>query len=258
MIEKIIALFQAPTEVDKNGNVLQHESYKSVEPIEHKHKHFQLPIARNVIKQNIVNKDDFMAFINEYKTDQTKIFYDQGHIEAVFNYSAADKADYGDSSCVMSLRETRDFAEFQRHIEADLSQKQFIRILKRMEPYITAFDDKDVDDMDIIEIAESLQATKNINSVMRNTQQAFILDTEVKAGNSEMTIPRFITFKMPIFKNDLKLESEFKVELFLQGGDGGFIANLVCYKLEQTIEEAVRELTTQVQNGCDGIDSFMI
>ena len=158
----------------------------------------------------------------------------------------------------MELAYTRDFKEFREHIEADLSQKQFIRILKRMEPYITAFDDKAVDDMDIIEIAENLQATKNINSVMRNTQQAFVLDTEVRAGHSSMTIPRFITFKMPVYKNDLKLESEFKVELFLQGGEGGFIANLVCYKLEQTVEETVRELTTQVQNGCDGIDSFMI
>ena len=176
----------------------------------------------------------------------------------MFNYSTKEEADYADSYCRMILLQTIDFIEFKNHIERDLSQKEFIRILKRMEPYITAFDDKAVDDMDIIEIAENLQATKNINSIMRNTAQSFVLDTEVRAGNSELTIPRFITFKIPIYKNDLKLESEFKVELFLQGGDGGFEANLVCYKLEQTIEETVRELTTQVCNGCDNVDSFMI
>ncbi len=258
MINKIIGLFQKPTEVDKNGNILQHENYTAVKPIEHNQKFFELPIARNVLQQHIVNKYDFIDFINEYKTDATKLFYDQRKIRAVFNYSTVEVADHGDSYVEMILTETRDFEEFHNHIERDLSQKDFIRILKRMEPYIIAFDDKPVDDMDIIEIAENLQATKNINSIMRNTAQAFVLDTEVKAGNSEMTIPRFITFKLPIYKNDLKLESEFKVELFLQGGDNGFNANLVCYKLEQSVEETVRELTQQVCNGCDDIYSFMI
>lgn len=258
MIDKILKMIQPAQDIDKNGNILQHTNYKAVKPIEQEEKHFQHPIARHVIAQSIVNKYDFIEFINEYKTDATKIFYNQDHIRAKFNYSTAEKADHGDSYCLMVLEHTRDFAEFSSCIEADLSQKDFIRILKRMEPYITAFDDKAVDDMDIIEIAENLQATKNIHSVMRNTSQAFILDTEIKAGNKELMIPRFITFKMPVYRNDLKLESEFKVELFLQGGDGGFVANLVCYKLEQTIEETVRELTKQVQNGCDGIDSFMI
>lgn len=258
MLEKILGLFQKPTDTDENGNILQHENYRVVEPLEHKEKFFKLPISRNVIQQNIVNKYDFIAFINEYKNDATKIFYNEHQIKAVFNYSTVDIADHGDSYCQMDLRPTRDFAEFKKHIETNLSQKDFIRILKRMEPYIIAFDGKTVDDMDIIEIAENLQATKSINSVMRNTAQAFLLDTEVKAGNSSLTIPRFITFEIPVYQNDLKLESEFKVELFLQGGEGGFTANLVCYKLEQSLDEAVRELTQQVQNGCDGIESFMV
>ncbi len=258
MIEKIIELFQKPTETDLNGNILQHENYRSIKPTEHNQKFFELPISRNVIEQTIVNKYDFIDFINEYKTDATKLFYDQHSIKAIFNYSTAEVANHGDSFVAMFLEQTRDFAEFHNHTENNLSQKQFIRILKRMEPYIIAFDDKPVDDMDIIEIAENLQATKNINSIMRNTAQAFVLDTEVKAGNSELTIPRFITFKMPILKNDLMLESEFKVELFLQGGDSGFEANLVCYKLEQTIDEAVREITSQVSKGCDGVSSYMI
>lgn len=258
MIEKIIGLFQKPTEVDKNGNVLQHENYRSVKPIEQEYKFFKHPIARNVIQQSIVNKEDFISFINEYKTDATKIFFNHTAIKAQFNYSTSEHADHGDSYCLMDLEHTRDFSELKRHIESDLSQKDFIRILKRMEPYIIAFDDKEVDDMDIIEIAENLQATKNINSVQRNTQQAFILDTEVRAGNSSMEIPRFITFKIPVYKNELSLQSEFKVELFLQGGDGGFIANLVCYKLEQTVDEATRELTEQVCEGCEGVKSYMV
>lgn len=258
MLDKFLTFFQKPTTQDANEYIVTHRDYTTQPPIEHKQKFFELPIARNVINQKITSKVDFIDFINAYSTDSTKLFYTTEIIKAVFNYSTKEKADYGDSICSMPLDKTRDFDEFQNHIEQDLSQKQFIRILKRMEPYIIAFDDKLVDDMDIIEIAEHLQATKNINSVQRNTHQAFVIDAEIKAGNSNMTIPRFITFKMPIFQNDLEMEAEFRVELFLSADDRGFIANLVCYKLEQTIDEAVRKITTSVQLACSNIPSYMV
>ena len=40
MINKIIELFQKPQDVDENGNILQHQNYKAVEPLEHKEKFF--------------------------------------------------------------------------------------------------------------------------------------------------------------------------------------------------------------------------
>lgn len=258
MIQKIIGLFQRPTDIDANGNILQHEAYNVEPPIEQNEKFFRHPIARNVIEQTIVNKNDFIAFINEYKTEATKIFYDECSIVAKFNYSTANTADYGDSYCQMVLDKTKDFSEFIAHIDTGINQKLFIRFLKRMEPYITHFDRKPADDMDIIEVAEHLHATKNINSVQRNTQQAFVVDAEIKAGNSSFEIPRYITFSIPVFKNDIDLSATFEIELFLDAMDGGFEVNLACYKLDQTIEETVRELTRQAQDGCDGIKSFMV
>ena len=258
MIQKIVNLFQKPTETDANGNILQHENYKVERPVETKHKHFAYPIARNVIEQAISNKYDFIEFVNEYKTEATKIFYNENVIRAVFNYSTSDKADHGDSCASMVLKRTRDFNEFKNAIDAHLTQQQFIRLLKRLEPYIIAFDDKPVDDMDIIEVAENLQSSKNINSVQRNTSQTFVIDAEVRSGNSSFEIPRFITFKLPVFQNDIMLTAEFKTELFITAGDSGFEVTLACYKLDQSVEETLRELTRQVQNGCDGISSYMI
>lgn len=257
MIEKIVKLFQKPTETDANGNVLQHENYKVERPVEAKHKYFAYPIARNVIEQSIANKYDFIEFVNEYKTPATKIFYNDQSIRAVFNYSTAEQADHGDSYAKMVLEKTRDFKEFENAIDAQLAQKQFIGLIKRLEPYITAFDDKPVDDMDIIEVAENLQASKNINSVQRNTAQTFVIDAEIRSGNSSFEIPRFITFKMPVFQNDIMLTSELKTELFITADDSGFEVTLACYKLEQSVEDTLRELTRQVQNGCNGISSYM-
>jgi len=126
------------------------------------------------------------------------------------------------------------------------------------EPYIVWFDGRNVDDMDIIELAENLQATTNVNSIQRNTGKSFTLDVEVRSGNSNITIPRYITFNIPLFQNDIALKTRFDVELFLEIKDSEFVINLVCYKTDQTIEETLRELIIQIQNGCNGVESFMI
>ena len=251
MLDKLVGLLQKPVEMIK-GKVIIHKDYNYENETNYKP-----PLARNVIQQKILDKYDFIEFVNEYKGEQTKLFYNENRLKAVFNYPSVDKADYEDSHCSMPLVCTDDFTMFSSLIDTTLTQKQFILALKRFEPYITAFDNKQVDDMDIIEIAENLQATKNINSVQRNTQQKFTLDVEITAGNSELIIPRYITFEFPVYKNDLQLKTEFTVELFLNGGDGGFEARLMCYRLEQLVEEALKELTKQVQSGLDGIDSFM-
>lgn len=251
MLDRLVGLLQKPVEIIK-GRVLTHKDYISEEET-----NYRPALSRNVISQKVLDKYDFIEFVNEYKTDQTKLFYNENQLKTVFNYPTVDKADYGDSICLMPLVYTDDFIQFSSKLEKHLSQKEFILLLKKLEPYITSFDNKAVDDMDIIEIAENLQATKNINSVQRNTEQKFTLDVEVTAGHDKLTIPRYITFEFPVFKNDLQLKTEFTVELFLSGGDGGFEATLMCYKLDQLKEEALKELTIQVQNGLDGIDSFM-
>jgi len=254
VLDKFIGFFQKPTHVLTNGVEIQHKDYSTVK----KGKNFALPIERNVINQSIINKYDFIEFINEYKNDQTKIFYTENIVQAIFNYPTVEKADHEDSYVRMELQKTKDFIVFQSSLEDDLTQKQLIRILKRLEPCIVGFDNKKVDDMDIIEVAENLQSTKNIQSVQRNSSQAFMIDAEVKAGNGNFTVPRYINFEMPIYKNDLKIIAKFDVELFLSANEGNFTANLVCYKLEQTLEETVRELTKQVCEGCEGVESFMV
>ncbi|OCL85713.1 hypothetical protein AAX26_01780 [Aliarcobacter thereius] len=246
-----------PVAVLLDGREVAHKDYSIVE--ENRGLNFKHDIARHVINQSILNKDDFINFVNEYKTDATKIFYTQQSVKAVFNYSTPAQADFGDSVCVMQLQETTNFREFMACLDQDLSQKDLIRILKRLESSIIGFNGKEADDMDIIEIAENLQASKNIQSIQRNTVQGFMLDAEVKAGNTNYSIPRFINFSLPVFKNNLEMMVNFDCELFLEAKDGsGFVANLVCYKLDETIESAVKQLTKDVCEKCNDVQSFMI
>jgi len=253
MLKKIAESFRPVVVEFKNGVKAVHEDYKY--DTTDLPKHFEPEIARHVLNQTIVNKDDFVSFVNEYKTDATKIFYTSEVIKAVFNYTTAEKADYGDSICKMGLIPTDDFIEFKSS-QRELTQKQFVRFLKKMEPYIVAFDNKKADDMDIIEMAEHLQAIKTIDSVQRNAQQKFHLDVNIQTGKSSMTLPKIIVFEFPIFKNDRELTTRFETELFLSADDGSLVAELICYNIDQLQEETTRELTASILQGIDGVSAF--
>jgi len=217
--------------------------------------HYKPTIDRHVLNQGIVSKLDFIAFVNEYKTQATKLFYNNDRVKAVFNYSTKDTADHADSVCYMQLQETEDYNQFKIN-QCQLSQKQFVRFLKRMEPYIVAFDNNKADDMDIIEMAEHLQAIKTIDSVQRNAQQKFHLDVNIQTGKDSMILPRVITFEFPIFKNDRDMTTRFETELFLSADDGSLAAELICYNIDQLYEESIRELTSSILNDIDGVSAF--
>lgn len=253
LFNKFMDSFRPVKEDLGNGRKAIHQDYKLDEadkPI-----HFRPPIDRHVLNANILNKIDFIAFVNEYKTAATKLFYNDSQIKALFNYTTKEKADHGDSICAMQLQPTDDYMEFKRH-QTELSQKQFVRFLKRMEPYIVAFDNNKADDMDIIEMAEHLQAIKNIDSVQRNAQQKFHLDVNIQTGKDSMTLPRVITFEFPIFKNDREMTTRFETELFLSADDGSLAAELICYNIDQLYEESIRELTNSILNDIDDVSAF--
>ncbi len=253
IINKIVDTFRPISQDLGNGVKAVHQDYK-YETTDVK-QHFKPGIARHVLNQSIVDKNDFIAFVSEYKTNATKLFYNNNIVKAVFNYSTVENADYGDSVCKMDLILTEDFVEFKNNQE-QLTQKQFVRFLKKMEPYIVALDNKKADDMDIVEMAEHLQAIKTIDSVQRNAQQKFHLDVNISTGKSSMTLPKIIAFEFPIFKNDRAIMTRFETELFLSADDGALTAELICYNINQLQEETTRELTTSILQGLDGVSAF--
>jgi hypothetical protein len=105
------------------------------------------------------------------------------------------------------------------------------------------------------EINVLIDAMKSIGGGELTRQAAQNLQ---KAGNTNYTIPRYVHFTMPVYKNDLKLEVQFDCELFLEAKENSFIVNLVCYKLDEIIEKTIRDLTKDVCDSCEGVKSFMV
>lgn len=255
-IKQLIGSFREPVVNLDNGIKAVHESYKiddSEKPI-----HFKPPLSRHVISQGIVNKNDFIAFVTEYKTPATKLFYDDAKVKAVFNYSTVDEADYGDSTATMQLIQTEDYRIFKQHSGNPISQKNFIRFLKRMEPFIVAFDNKKADDMDIIEMAENLQGITTVDSIQRNASSKFIIDATVRTGKADVELPRIITFDFPIYANDRELTTRFETELFLSAQDGTFVAELICYNIDQLEEETRRQITQSICDGISDVKAFQV
>lgn len=255
-IKQLIGAFKEPVVKLDNGLKAVHESYNiddSEQPI-----YFRPPLHRHVISQGIVNKNDFIAFVTEYKTPATKLFYDNGKVKAVFNYSTVEEADYGDSTATMQLITTEDYKIFKQNSGNPISQKSFIRFLKRMEPYIVALYNKKADDMDIIEMAENLQGITTVDSIQRNASSKFTIDATVRTGKANVELPRIITFEFPIYANDRELTTRFETELFLSASDGSFTAELICYNIDQLEEETRRQLTQSICYGIEGVKSYQV
>ncbi|MFH0710100.1 MAG: DUF2303 family protein [Pseudomonadota bacterium] len=255
-LRPLIDAFRIPSVLLDNGARATHQDYKidnSMQPL-----HLKPELARHVVSQSIINKDDFIAFVTEYKTNATKLFYDDGRVKAVFNYITASQPDYGDSAALMPLIQTDDYKHYRANNGRSISQKDFIRFLKRMEPFIVALDNKKADDMDIIDMAESLQGITTIDSIQRNASNKFSIDATVRTGKANVEIPRIITFEFPIYTNDRELTTRFETELFLSAQDGAFVAELICYNIDQLEEETRRQLTQSICDSIEGVKSYQV
>src|SRR3990167_4137487 len=106
-LNNLIFAFKPPMQPLEDGAIIVHNDYKldtSKQPL-----HFKPELHRHVVSQKIINKGDFIAFVVEYKTDATKLFYNDGSVQAVFNYITAKQPDYGDSTATMPLVLTDDY-----------------------------------------------------------------------------------------------------------------------------------------------------
>ena len=85
--------------------------------------------------------------------------------------------------------------------------------------------------MDVIELAESLQAVKKFDSVQKNTSSKFSLDVEIKSGAKQaLQLPKRLTFSLPVYEADTAVIGNFEAELFVNiDTEGRFSLKLVCF-----------------------------
>lgn len=209
-------------------------------------------IQRNILSEKIGNAEDFIAFVKEFSTPATKLFYNTVGLKAIFNYPTVDKCDFGDSMAVLRLEETQEFENFKRILGKPLTQKEFIRFLKQTEPYITSHDS-----ISVIDIIQKLESVRKVTSINTNVRQNVSIDCEVKGALNKVEIPQNITLDLPIYKpTDDKL-TRFYVELFYEDVDDTLKITPECWQLGKTVDDATRDIVKDVVSKI-GLPSFMI
>ncbi len=157
----------------------------------------------------------------------------------------------------MGLGFTPFYEAFTQSVGKNLGQRDFVFLLKSLFAYITAIDGKPNDNMDVIELAESLQAVKKFDSVQKNTSSKISLDVEIKSGAKEtIQMPKNITFTLPVYEADTEAKGKFECELFVTIDEEKFGLKLVCYTAEASRREVLGEIVSKIGQKCEGIKAF--
>ncbi len=212
---------------------------------------------RNSYAINALDVDSFVNLVNEYKEPVSKLFFDDRSIRCIIDFNSKDKAEFCEKRINLGLAVTPFFKDFQDSVGKTLSQRDFVFLLKSLFMFITAIDGKPNDNMDVIELAESLQAVKKFDSVQKNTSSKISLDVEIKSGAKEtIQIPKNITFTLPVYEADTQIKGNFDCELFVNIEEEKFGLKLVCYTAEVSRREVLGKIVSKISERCEGVKAF--
>ena len=227
--------------------------------------HKSYDIDQKLLKEPLRNKytvdaldvDSFVDLVNEYKEPSSKLFFDDKSIKCIVDFNSKDKAEFCEKRINLGLGVTPFFYTFNKNVGETLGQREFVFLLKSLFMFISDIDGKANDDMDVIELAESLQAVKKFDSVQKNTSSKISLDVEIKSGAKEtISIPKTITFTLPVYEADTEVRGEFKCELFVSIDEERFGLKLVCYTAEVSRREVLSKIVSKISERCEGVKAY--
>ncbi|AQW80772.1 DUF2303 family protein [Campylobacter pinnipediorum] len=249
---KILNEIIPSVEIDKDKRaILVHKEYELNRSL------LKEPL-RNQYTIDALNVDSFVNLVNEYKEPSSKLFYNDRKISCVIDFNTKEKAEFCDKLINLELRYTPFYGLFSKNISQPLSQREFVFFLKSIFMFISKIDDVKNDNMDVIELAESLQAVKKFDSVQKNASSKMSLDVEIKSGTKEsLSIPKKLTFELPIYEANTAITGTFETELFVEiSDDNKFSLRLVCFTEENVRRDVLARLTNDISERCDGVKAF--
>ena len=212
---------------------------------------------RNKYSIHTLDVKSFVNLVNEYKEENSKLFFDDKTIECIVDFNTKEKAEFKDKRITLGLGVTPFYYAFNQTIDKNLSQRDFVFFLKSLFSFVKEIDGKPNDNMDVIELAESLQAVKKFDSVQKNTSSKISLDVEIKSGAKEsLTLPNKLTFELPIYEADTTILGKFETELFVNIDEEKFNLKLVCYTAEIVRRDALDRLMQSISAKCEDVKAY--
>lgn len=212
----------------------------------------------NSFNINAFDEKSFCELVNEFKNDTSKLFFTDDIVSCVIDFNTKENGSFRNRVVSLSLVFNPFFKEFFSKLDKNLSQREFIVLLKTLFMFITKIDGKANDNMDVIDIAESLQAVKKIDSVQKNSSLQTSLSVEIKSGSKEnITIPSKLTFSLPVYEANNELTGEFETELFVSMiNEDEFKIKLCCFTKLNIQREILERIVKGISEKCEGVKAY--
>lgn len=214
------------------------------------------PVNPRFIQQvvNMVDVESFCEYVNERKTEQTRIFVNETSTGATYTalidyHDKAGVAAWKKHRCILELRHSKDFAEFKKNSGCSMGQSPFAEFI---EDHSHCFYMPTAAEM--IEIAITLEAAKSANfrSAVRisngTVQFKFEETLAAKAGEKgQLEVPESFSLMLVPFKGgaDASMRAMLRYRI---GSDGSLTFHYKLMDVQRTIDYAIEATTSKIRD----------
>ncbi|WP_300827067.1 DUF2303 family protein [Helicobacter sp. UBA3407] len=183
------------------------------------------------------DKESFVALVQEYKQENSKIFYNFQSVKAKIDFHKKEAQCFNNRLIELSLERHPFYEEFLKQLNMPLSQRDFIAFLKSFYMFLKPSENA-ISGIDLIDLSTHLSASSKIDSVQKHTSSSFCLATTIKSGaKEEVEIPSKLVFEFQMLGASEKTIT-LELELFINLKESSFEIKMMCYDIKVK-EEAV-------------------
>lgn len=223
--------------------------------------HRDYTLAENCLKEplnrgfylSVEDKESFVALVEEYKQENSKIFYNFKNISASLDFHTKEAQCFNNRIVALELEKHPFYLAFLNHLKQPLNQRDFVAFLKTFYVFLKEGANT-MSGLDLVELSTHLSASSKIDSVQKHASASFCIATTIKSGaKEEVDIPSKLVFEFQMLSCSQKTIT-LEIELFITLKENSFEIRLVCYdreiKEEEVLKEFVEELKSEIALPC--------
>lgn len=243
--ERVLNTIIPSTEI--NGLHFVHKDYSLSEDT------LKEPLNNRGFNLKVDDKESFVALVQEYKQENSKIFYNFNKVSAFLDFHTKESQCFNKRIVELELENHPFYQAFLGNLNQPLNQRDFVAFLKSFYIFLTEGKNT-MNGLDLIDLSTHLSASSKIDSVQKHTSSSFCLSTTIKSGaKEEVEIPSKLTFTFQMLKASLK-SITLEIELFIALKENSFEIRLVSYdrkiREEEVLKEFIEELKGEIALSC--------
>lgn len=236
------ALLAEVSEIDGSRFVVVPENSKTIDLSE-----YLLEPTRKKGAVSLLDAESFIGYVNEEKTDHTRIYgnLSKRTFVAVFNDHGA-AAGWRDYKALYSCPTSTEWDTWTRQNGAKMNQEQFAQFIEDNLPDVAQ-----PPAAEMLEISRTLEAKKKVNFAsgirLSNGQNELTYEEEIKgtAGKGKFTVPEEFTIGIPVLEGGERYAVKCRLRYRISDS-GGLLMWYDLLRPQKILEDAVLEVWTKI------------